>query len=75
MKHHIQYDWVPVIGETVQIRNNGRIVRTGTVDAVTNDGAILWLAAEGVYQRQLITKADGNEVWMTYKWESAGAHR
>jgi hypothetical protein len=75
MKHHMQYDWLPVVGETVQIRNNGRIVRTGLVDAVTNDGGILWLAAEGVHQRQLIARADGNEVWMTYKWESTGARR
>ena len=75
MKHHMQYDWLPVVGETVQIRNRGRIVRIGMVDAVTNDGGILWLAAEGVHQRQLITRADGNEVWMTYKWESAGALR
>ena len=60
---------------TVQIRNNGRFVRTGIVDAVAVDDAILWLAADGVIQRQLIAKADGYEVWMTYKRETAGAWR
>ncbi|MGJ3190145.1 hypothetical protein [Paenarthrobacter sp. FR1] len=45
----------------------------GIVDAVTIDDEILWLASDGVNQRRLISKADGFEVWMTYKWETAGA--
>ncbi|WP_263428351.1 hypothetical protein [Arthrobacter sp. NicSoilB8] len=42
---------------------------------MTIDDGILWLAADGVNQRRLISKADGYEVWMTYKWETAGAWR
>lgn len=75
MTYHKQDEWLPLVGETVQIRNNGRFVRAGIVDAVTIDDAILWLAADGVIQRQLIARADGYEVWMTYKWETAGASR
>jgi hypothetical protein len=71
MNYHKQYDWLPVLGEVVQIRNNGCIIREGFVDAVTNDGSILWLAADGAHNRQMIIKTDGNEVWMTYKWETA----
>lgn len=75
MKYHRQYDWLPVIGETVQIRNSGEVVREGLVDAVTHDGSILWLAADGAYQRQMICGAEGNEVWITYKWDTTPASR
>jgi len=75
MTYHKQDDWLPLTGETVQIRINGRPVRTGFVDAVTIDNQILWLASDGVYQRRMISKVDGYEVWMTYKWETAGAGR
>ncbi len=74
MTYHRQDDWFPPLGgESVQIRIHGRFVRTGIVDSVTVDDEILWLASDGVNQRQLISKSDGYEVWMTYKWESAGA--
>ena len=75
MTYHKQDDWLPLVGETVQSRINRRFVRTGIIDAVTIDDEILWLAADGVNQRRLISKADGYEVWMTYKWETAGAWR
>lgn len=73
MNYHKQYDWIPVVGEAVQIRNNGEVVRDGVADAVTKDGSILWLAADGAHNRQMIIKDEGNEVWMTYKWETARA--
>lgn len=75
MTYHKQDDWLPLVGETVQIRQYGRFVRTGIVDAVTGDDGILWLEADGVNHRQLVSKAEGFEVWMTYKWEIAGAWR
>ncbi len=73
MTYHKQDDWLPLVGETVQIRIKGRFVRMGIVDAVTIDNEILWLASDGVNQRRLVSKADGYEAWMTYKWENAGA--
>ncbi|WP_230116554.1 hypothetical protein [Arthrobacter sp. Bi83] len=75
MTYHKQDDWLPLVGEAVQIRQYGQFVGAGVVDAVTDDDGILWLAADGVNQRRLITRADGFEVWMTYKWETAGARR
>ncbi|WP_231754780.1 MULTISPECIES: hypothetical protein [Micrococcaceae] len=45
------------------------------VDAVTADDRILWLGADGVNQRQLISKVEGFEVWMTYNWETANGGR
>jgi hypothetical protein len=69
MSLHPQHDWTPVIGEQVEIRNNGQAVRSGVVDCVTHDGSILWLAAEGAFCREMINRADGYEVWIDYKWE------
>ncbi|BCW35996.1 hypothetical protein StoSoilA2_20520 [Arthrobacter sp. StoSoilA2] len=70
MQYHRQHDWQPVQGETVQIRNKGRVVREGMVDAVTLDDSILWLAAEGNTPRQMACKNDGDEVWIIYRWET-----
>lgn len=67
---HIEHDWRAVLGEMVEIRKSAKIVRTGRVDAVTSEGAILWLAADGVQQRGMIQRVDGFEVWIRYKWES-----
>ncbi len=71
MKYHFQDDWLPPVGEAVQIRHNNRILRTGTVDSVTSDGSILWVAASGPSQRQMIARDEGFEVWVTYRWESS----
>lgn len=34
-KLHLQYDWLPVVGEIVEIRHDEETVRTGVVDGVT----------------------------------------
>ena len=73
MKYHRQYDWFPVVGEAVQIRNNGAIIREGIVEAVTHDDTILWLGADGVVPRQMASRTEGDEVWITYKWDTTGA--
>lgn len=73
MNYHQQYDWFPVVGEAVQIRNNGKVIRDGVVDAVTQDDSILWLAAEGAYPRQMVCRAEGFEVWIVYRWDTSGA--
>ncbi|MDR6989280.1 hypothetical protein J2Y66_003795 [Paenarthrobacter nitroguajacolicus] len=72
MKYHRQHDWFPVLGELVQIRNTGKILSYGVVDAVTKDDSILWLAADGVNPRQMVCRSEGNEVWITYKWDTTG---
>jgi hypothetical protein len=70
MKYHRQDDWLPLRGEAVQIRNSGRVIREGIVDAVTLDGSILWITADGANQRQLVNVSEGDEVWITYKWDT-----
>jgi hypothetical protein len=69
MSLHIQTDWLPVVGRVVEIRLHGLAVRTGTVDAVTRDNSILWLAAEGAYPRVLLERSAGYTLWIRYEWE------
>lgn len=69
MSFHIQSDWLPLVGEVVEIRLNGQVVRTGVVDAVTDDNSILWVAGHGALPRAMVERADGYKVWIDYKWE------
>ncbi len=64
MKLDIQHDWIPVIGEWVEIRRHGEVFRSGVVDAVTHDGAILWLVGEGIFPRTMLERVEGYEVWI-----------
>lgn len=70
MTYHLQRSWLPVVGQTVQVRYRGQIIREGTVDAVTPEGHILWLAADGPNARQMIERSEGHEIWITYRWET-----
>jgi hypothetical protein len=69
MTFHLQTDWLPLVGEAVEVRLNNEFIRFGVVDAVTNDNSILWLAVDGVNTRSMVERADGYEVWIDYKWE------
>ncbi|MDI3239948.1 hypothetical protein QK292_00005 [Arthrobacter sp. AL08] len=56
-------DWAHLIGATVEIRRQGKTVRTGRVDHATKDSNILWLAQDGNNPRKMIDKAQGYEAW------------
>lgn len=56
--------WSALIGAVVQIHHNGRIIRSGTVDDVTADSAVLWIAAEGVHPRAMYEAALGYQAWV-----------
>lgn len=71
MAFHFQREWLPVVGQQVAILFNGHLVRFGTVDAVTQDDAVLWLSSEGAHTRQLFERVEGFEVWIDYRWESS----
>lgn len=49
-------------GEKVVIADNTAELR-GQVDAVTEDGLILWLHLEDGAGRRLLTRTDGVQVW------------
>ncbi|MHC6231871.1 hypothetical protein ACX5I6_20265 [Arthrobacter sp. MMS24-T111] len=55
-------DWTILPGARVEIRQQGFPVCTGHVDAVTEDGSILWLTAPA-QQRRLFEKAEFYEAW------------
>lgn len=57
-------DWTVLTGANIEIRHQGSSVCSGYVDAVTEDGAILWLrpVAEN---RRLFEKAEFYEAWAT----------
>ncbi|MCG2621838.1 hypothetical protein LVY72_07895 [Arthrobacter sp. I2-34] len=60
MRDHAE--WKNLVGLQVQIQKDGRTIRTGLVDAVTEDAGALWLAAYGVDVRALYDKAEGYTV-------------
>jgi hypothetical protein len=55
--------WRRLIGTTVQIRQNGKIIRTGTVDDAMADSTALWIAGDsslpGHWTRQAKAGHDG----------------
>lgn len=57
-------DWTLLTGASVEIRQQGAHVCSGYVDAVNDDGDILWLQAPG-QNRRLFEKAEFYEPWAT----------
>lgn len=64
-------DWTLLPGATIEIRHQGSPVCRGHVDAVTDDGKILWLQSP-VQNRRLFEKAEFYEAWATE--DRAGFH-
>lgn len=57
-------DWTILAGVRVEIRQQGTPVCSGHVDAVTDDGKILWLRSPAE-SRRLFEKAEFYEAWAT----------
>lgn len=55
-------DWTLLPGATIEIRQQGSPVCNGQVDAVTEDGKILWLRPPA-QNRRLFEKAEFYEAW------------
>lgn len=55
-------DWTLLHGATIEIRHQGSPVCSGHVDAVTDDGKILWLRPTA-QNRRLFEKAELYEAW------------
>jgi hypothetical protein len=64
-------DWTLLTGASVEIRQQGSPVCSGQVDAVTDDGTILWLRPPA-QDRRLFEKAEFYEAWATE--DRAGFH-
>jgi hypothetical protein len=74
-KLHFQAEWLPLVGEVVEIRLHNELVRRGRVDSVTSDGQILWVATDGADARSMFERSRGYSIWMHYSWETATAAR
>jgi hypothetical protein len=72
-KLHLQADWLPVIGEVVEVRLHNQLVRKGRIDCVTSDGQILWMATDGADARSMFERSRGYSVWIEYRWETGPA--
>lgn len=57
-------DWTLLPGASVEIRQQGTRVCNGYVDAVTDDGEILWVRSPS-QNRRLFEKAEFYEAWAT----------
>jgi hypothetical protein len=57
-------DWTLLTGASIEIRQQGSPVCRGHVDAVTDDGNILWLRPPA-QNRRLFEKAEFYEAWAT----------
>lgn len=68
MTFHLQPDWHRALGQHVEIRRDGKPVRTGIVEAVMPDASLLWISAEGPNTRQMLSREDGYSVYTRYKW-------
>jgi hypothetical protein len=55
-------DWSVRAGRVVELRIEGRFIRTAEVEEATRDGSIMWLRFHGNQTRQLITKTDGFDI-------------
>ncbi|PRB43107.1 hypothetical protein CQ020_06350 [Arthrobacter sp. MYb23] len=64
-------DWTLLTGTSVELRQQGQPVCRGYVDAVTEDGSILWLQTLN-QGRKLFEKAEFYEAWASE--ERTGFH-
>jgi hypothetical protein len=62
MMHRRIEDWCTLEGANVEIRLQGDVVCSGFVDAVTDDGKILWVQST-VDGRRLFEKAAFFQAW------------
>jgi hypothetical protein len=53
-----------LLGATVEFRQHGQIIRTGTVEAAMPDSSALWLASDGVDPRTMYEGAEKYEAWV-----------
>lgn len=64
-------DWTTLAGACVEIRMQGQLVDSGCVDAVTDDGTILWLVNPAQI-RKLYEKAEWYGAWVIEEPAASG---
>jgi len=55
-------DWTLLVGQNIEIYEQGKILDKGHVEDVTTNGHVLWLTMEGPQHRRLIEKTPTRHV-------------
>jgi hypothetical protein len=55
-------DWILLVGQHIEIYEQGKILDGGLVEDVTKVGHVLWLEMEGPQHRRLIEKTPARQV-------------
>ncbi|XAZ30065.1 hypothetical protein AAHB34_11955 [Paenarthrobacter ureafaciens] len=71
MAAELRTDWSNLVGIPVEVRQHGKHIRSGVIDAAAPDSSVLWMAADGVDDRQMFEAALGYQAW-TYPRELEG---
>ncbi|BCW35944.1 hypothetical protein StoSoilA2_20000 [Arthrobacter sp. StoSoilA2] len=69
-----QVEWSTLINALVEVRHNGRVIRTGFVEDAMPDSSVLWIAADANDPRQMFDASQGLQVWVAPR-ELPGALR
>ncbi|UZX02855.1 hypothetical protein F8G81_09725 [Arthrobacter sp. CDRTa11] len=56
-------DWTTLLGASIELWQEGQWIAGGFVDAITDDGEILWMQAPA-QERKLYEKAEFYEAWV-----------
>lgn len=63
MNNSLPFDeWIKLPGVLAEVWRNGKLLGTGSVDAVTPDSSIAWLVSDPIGARVLLEKANGIEL-------------
>ena len=65
-------EWALLINALVEIRHQGKAIRTGIVEDAMPDSSALWLAADAAHPRQMFEAAQGHQVWVTPQERGGG---
>ena len=57
-------EWSTAVGGEVFVARAGRVVRVGILELVCGGGSVAWIAQSGPEPRQLISKDEGDELWI-----------
>lgn len=56
-------DWQNLVGHVVEVWRLGDHILTGTVEQTTEDGSVLWIAADGAETRKMFDRCSGYRIW------------
>ncbi|UTT69189.1 hypothetical protein NMQ03_18665 [Arthrobacter sp. DNA4] len=60
----LRADWARLTGRSVEVWLHGEHVASGVVDQASEDGSVLWIAAEGISTRRIFDKSSGYQIWV-----------